>query len=135
MVVPLSIEQLSRDADAIVVGKVVSVTPERRGALIYSMAAIKVEQVVKGDTGPEVTIESLGGRIGDETLAVSGTATYADGERVLVFLKKAGKADAYQTVGVHQGKLSIEHGMVVKYNLSLEALLRRVRSALVEPRK
>jgi hypothetical protein len=135
MVVPLSIEQLSRDADAIVVGKVVAVTAERRGALIYSMARIKVEQAVKGNTLEEVTVESLGGRIGEQVLAVSETTTYAAGERVVVFLRKAEKAEVYHTVGVRQGKLLVQDGMVTAHNLSLEALLRRVRAVLVESGK
>lgn len=135
MAVQLSIEQLAGAADAIVVGKVVAVTAEQRGALIYSMARIKVEQAVKGNNRGEVIVESLGGRIGDQVLAVSETTPYAAGERVVVFLKKAEKAETYHTVGVRQGKLLVQDDVVAGHNLSLEALLRRVRALLVESRK
>lgn len=132
MVIPLSIEQLSRDADVIVVGRVIAVTAERRGALIYSMAKIAVDQAVKGDTGPEIVVESLGGRIGDEVLAVSETATYEAGECAVVFLKKSGRHNVYTTLGAHQGKLLVRDGRVGAHNLSLTALLERVRAALGE---
>jgi hypothetical protein len=130
MVIPLSLEQLSRDADVIAVGRVVAVTAERRGPLIYSLAKIAVEQAVKGDAGTEITIESAGGRIGNEVFAVSEAATYEPGERVVVFLKKSEKRNIYTTLGAHQGKLLVRDGRVDAQGLSLAALLERVRATL-----
>jgi hypothetical protein len=135
MPVPVSLEQLARDADLIVVGNVAAVFAERRGESIYSLARIKVEQVVKGQPPPEVTVESLGGRIGDQVLAVSGGVTYAAGERVVVFLKKAEKSGVYQTAGLRQGRLMVQGDMVLGHNQSLEMFLHRVRGVLTETAK
>jgi hypothetical protein len=135
MPVPVTIEQLARDADLVVVGNVAAVSAERRGELIYSLARIKVEQVVKGQPSTEITVESLGGRVGDQVLAVSGGVAYAAGERVVVFLKKAEKSGTYQTAGLRQGKLLVQGDMVLGYNQSLEVFLRRVRAVLGETAK
>ncbi len=52
---------------------------------------------------------------------------YQAGERVQVFLKKAGGDDYYQTVGVFQGKFLIKEETVVSNKMSVEDFIKKVR--------
>ena len=53
-----------------------------------------------------VTVRTPGGFVDNVGLAVDGTAQFADGERVVLFLARSG--DVYQPVGMVFGKYSVE---------------------------
>src|SRR5688572_13294120 len=87
---PLSIAELTRRADVIVVGDVVSA----RGAWDATRTSIStriemaVAETLKGAAAPVIAFSQLGGRVGDLVTTVAGASTFDAGERVLVFLER-----------------------------------------------
>jgi len=93
---------LTRSADQIIVGDVLSVTAvwDRDHRNIYSTVEIGVRETWKGAapaTG-KIVIRHLGGSVGEIEMAVLGEVSFAAGERSVLFLRDA------HTVGMAQGK-------------------------------
>lgn len=114
----LSLEDLVGRADHIVVA-----VPEEKqsrrhddGRLIVTDVSLRVKQVLKGSSKAEgvVIATRLGGRIDSVALQVPGEATFAIGERVLVFLRRFGPEGGTQqlrVVGMSQGVMPLaKHG-------------------------
>lgn len=95
-VVPPSFAELIEQADAIYRGTVRSVEsrhvnrPDGQGTFIKTFVTVAVERTLKGAAREEVTLEFLGGTVGDETLAVQGMPQFAVGDREFVFVQKNG---------------------------------------------
>jgi hypothetical protein len=95
-VVPPSFAELVADADAIYRGTVTAVTsrhvarPDGQGAVIKTFVTVRIEKVLKGAERPEVTLEFLGGTVGDESLVVQGMPKFAVGDREFVFVQRNG---------------------------------------------
>jgi hypothetical protein len=59
---------------------------------------------------PTVTVTTIGGKIGNTVLRVSGMPQFQTGENAILFLERSG---AYTTVvGLNQGKFRIANGEV-----------------------
>src|SRR5688572_15986612 len=75
-VVPPSFAELVGEADAIYRGRVTSVQarrverPDGEGSLIKTFVTFAVERVLKGPEQTQITLEFLGGTVGEETMAV-----------------------------------------------------------------
>lgn len=113
VIVPLSVEEMSREAAAVVRGKVVS----RQGAWdeeqrrIYTYTEVQVSETLhaKGSVPPTLVIRTLGGEVGNIGMKVSGTPQMTPGEEVLLFLRiDALDASQFQVIGMAQGKYRIE---------------------------
>ena len=107
----LSLADLTRQADAIVIGTVGEGRSlrERGSDQIWTDTAISVEAVVKGkDTPSRLTLRQQGGQIGDEAMRVDGNARLVKGQRALLFLKV--QKGLYFTVGMELGKFDITSG-------------------------
>ncbi len=95
-VVPPSFAELVADADAIYRGTVSAVEarrvarPDGQGAIIKTFVTVRIEKVLKGPERPEVTLEFLGGTVGDESLVVQGMPKFATGDREFVFVQRNG---------------------------------------------
>ena len=95
-VVPPSFPELVGEADAIYRGRVTSVQarrverPDGEGSVIKTFVTLAVERVLKGPERTEVTLEFLGGTVGDETMSVSGMPKFNLGAREIVFVQKNG---------------------------------------------
>jgi hypothetical protein len=94
-VVPPSFSELVQDADAIYRGRVAAVQARRSprpdgGSVINTFVTLTVERVLKGPAQTEVTLEFLGGTVGDETLEVSGMPKFSVGAEEYVFVQKNG---------------------------------------------
>ena len=94
-VIPPSFPELVEEAEAIYRGRVSHVEARRveqsEGvSVIKTFVTVAVERVLKGPDRSEVTLEFLGGAVGDETLTVTGMPVFAVGDREFVFVQKNG---------------------------------------------
>jgi hypothetical protein len=136
LMVGLSTEELTKDSEVIIVGKVESVESmwSKDGKTIISRAHIIVNEVIKGEQSKEkITVEYLGGEIGDLGLKVSDIRPLKKGEETLLFLKSKkdqrrggeislslGEEEVYQITGNAQGHYTIDHqGVARKGGFSL----------------
>ena len=109
--VPSSVEELARDADAVVRGRVVSktarFTPDHRR--IFTWVEVEPSSVWAGTAKGRVTVLVPGGVVGDIGQRVDGMPAFAQGEDVVVFLSGA-EAGAFRVTGLAQGKFSVKDG-------------------------
>src|SRR5690349_11947899 len=84
----LSMEDLAKKADAIVLGTVTQQESawDAQHTAIYTDVTLAVEQVLTGSPGEVVTLRVAGGVVGDIGMRTSNDATFRAGERVIVFL-------------------------------------------------
>ena len=68
-----------------------------------------VNQMVKGTPSPTLSLEFLGGQVGDRGLKVPGVPRFAPGERYLIFSYAPDKAMVCPILGFDQGALRIVH--------------------------
>ncbi len=102
----LALDGLVAQADTIVVGRVLDRASHFEGTRILTAVHIQADAVLKGSPPTIVTVMVLGGEVDGIAQQVSGMAAFEPGERVALFLARQG--DAFQTVGLAQGKLRIE---------------------------
>jgi hypothetical protein len=108
----LTFDDLVAKADAIVLGQVVDSrtywTTDKK--LILTTYTVQVGERLKGSVPQTVTVTTVGGRIGNTILHVSGMPEFQPGENAVVFLERSG---SYTTVvGLNQGKFRISNGEV-----------------------
>jgi hypothetical protein len=101
----LDLVELTTGADRIVVADVLSVQAAWDSAhrTIHTTIEISVRENWKGETpaGGRLTIRQPGGTVGEIEMTVRGMATFAVGERTLLFLRRS------QVMGMSQGKRSL----------------------------
>lgn len=104
VLIPLELGQLSREAHAIVRGRVVDVdsrwTDDRRG--VETRVTLDVESSLKGTLGSTVTFRVPGGRVGRVRSVVMGAPHFSRDERVIVFLGHRGPSVPH-LLGLGQG--------------------------------
>lgn len=129
----ISPEDLSREADVIVIGDIKEV--ESRWSLgrtaINTYATLSVEKYIKGTGKETLTIITEGGSKWGFSVWVEDTPEFTKNEKVLVFLKQAGHE--FSVVGWAQGKYIVENGEVRDISgekTSLKDFLRRVEDAI-----
>lgn len=105
---PLSLETLTRQADVVLQGKVLSKTCLRDAAgRIYTRVELEVLDVWKGAiSGTPLVLVHGGGILGDKQSSVAGQAHYAVGEEVVAFLVRNERGEAV-TLGLMQGKFQV----------------------------
>lgn len=95
-VVPPSFPELVEKADAIYRGRVVHVESRRvdradgQGQVIKTFVTVAIERALKGAERQEVVLEFLGGKVGEESLMVSGMPQFTIGQRDIVFVQRNG---------------------------------------------
>jgi hypothetical protein len=108
----LSFDDLVSKSEIIVSGQVTDSRTYRTsdGKLILTSYTVQVGETIKGKTPPTVTVTTVGGRIGNTILRVSGMPQFQAGENTVLFLERSG---AYTTVvGLNQGKFSVSNGEI-----------------------
>jgi len=108
----LDLEALVKKARTIVVGKVLESRTywSADGKFILTDYTIEVDENLKGQGMRSVAVTTVGGKIGDLELHVSGMPAFQKGEQAVVFIEQSG---AYQTVvGLGQGKFTVTNGDV-----------------------
>jgi hypothetical protein len=131
--VRLSLEQLTQDADLIILGTVEGVESELVTGKIFSFATISVKSKIKGEseaTQNKIIIKFPGGTVGDLAMKVEDSPGYEKGEKVLIFLRKIPNQPYYRTVGASQGKFLIKDHIVLKENTSLDQFLEKIQSIM-----
>ena len=132
-IVPADLGELSRDAIAIVRGRVAAVdgrwTDDRRG--IETIVTLEVESYLKGSFGPLLRFRVPGGELGRFRSIVVGAPEFVVDQRVVVFLGARGPTIPF-IVGFNQGVFRVAEngsGWIVTppANLPAAANVRVVR--------
>jgi hypothetical protein len=111
LAVPASVEDLARSSQAVVRGRVTSVTSrwsddQRR---IFTYVDITPSSVWRGAPPARVTVIVPGGIVGPIGQRVDGAPAFTKGEEVVVFLAEA-EERAFRVTGLAQGKFSVQDG-------------------------
>jgi hypothetical protein len=112
-VVPPTFPELVSEADAIYRGHVTGVEARHvarpdGSAVIKTFVTVAVERTLKGTAQNDITLEFLGGRIGDETLQIAGTPQFNVGDYGILFVQGNGRQFAPLARFTH-GRYRIEH--------------------------
>jgi hypothetical protein len=106
VVEPLNISELAAESHRVVRATVVAryVLPHRgdRGE-IYTRVELQVREYLLGDGPGQITVQQLGGQIGDLRMVISGNAEFEVGQEVIVFLDYAPEFELHYVVGLAQG--------------------------------
>ena len=109
-VVPIDLKSLARAAELIVIGTVVSTRGELDATRqrVFTVIEVRTDEVLKGTArGPTVCFRQLGGEAGGVASVMSDSASFAPGERVLLFLARD-QEQRLRLVGGFQGKYTLE---------------------------
>lgn len=108
VMLPLSIKELSHQADIIVQGVVTNkVCLQDEAGRIYTRVDLQITETLKGkEVGDSMSVVHGGGTLGDRRVEVSGQVEYGIGQEVLAFLVLNPKGQAV-TLGLCQGKFEI----------------------------
>jgi len=109
-VVAPTFEEMVDRADLVFVGKVASSRADWRTAgtnrVIFTRVEFENEETLKGKAGASLTLQFLGGTVGDMTLQVADVPRFNAGDRVLLFVEGNG-AQFCPLVGVFHGKFGL----------------------------
>lgn len=109
-----SLEQLSQEADTIVVGTItrqVSTWNDQHTA-IRTDVTVTVEEHIKGWRAVELTFRVAGGTVGGVGMRTSNDPAFRDGDRVILFLHTAGIPATL--VGRSQGAYVVHDEKVIR---------------------
>ena len=108
----LGLDELSRTADVVVHGHVEHQEsmwgPQR--SRIYTVTKVRVSETLKGDATKDrvLTVRQLGGTVDGISQIIAGNAKLADGEEVIVFLRRDPEEPLHYVVGMAQGKYTVD---------------------------
>ena len=109
VLVPASVTELTRDAGAIVRGRVIAAearfTPDRRA--IETLVTVDAERTLKGSLGATVQFLVPGGTLGRYRSILVGAPELVAGQRVVVFLGWHGPSYPY-LLGLSQGIFRVQ---------------------------
>lgn len=144
----LDLEKMVKRSQSIIAGTVTGMRTYWTGGgkLILTDYTIEVDESIKGATKRTIAITTIGGKIGDIELHVSGMPSFQKGETAVVFIETAG---TFQTVlGLEQGKFTISNNEVSNsvsglsfpdgrpgnsLKMPLQTLKARIRTFLSKP--
>jgi hypothetical protein len=119
ILVKLSPEEITKQSDEIIVGTVKSLQTVKAPSNfrageedIVTNAVISVEKYLfnpKDLSSSEITVQTVGGTIGDQTMIMEDSPTFKEGQRVVVFLRQ-GKNNTFIVFGGPQGKYTVNNG-------------------------
>jgi hypothetical protein len=129
----ISVEDLTKEADVIVIGDIKEVNSSWNlwRTMVYTYSSVSVEKYIKGTGSETLTIITEGGTVEDSGMWVEDTPGFTKNEKVLVFLKKAGRE--FRVAGLVQGKYIVENEELRDRSgekVSLNDFLRRVEDAI-----
>jgi hypothetical protein len=113
VMIEVPLEDLTREADAIVHGVVTRVGTRmvaRRGSLDpHTVVWIDVQEWLKGSGGRRVRLRELGGVGRTAGLAIDGVPRYTAGEEVIVFIEARGRTP--RTLALAQGRFVVRRNV------------------------
>ena len=128
----LSLEELVRKADTIVLGTVTQQESawDAQHTAIYTKVTLAVEHVLVGPSMQAVTLQVAGGTVGGVGMRTSNDAVFREGERVIVCLDTS--AIPGSVVGLQQGKFLVQDDTVRRADKtwSLDAFIAVVRAVV-----
>lgn len=85
--------ELAQTSDMVIVAAVQAVTTrwdttEHGDEVIIATVAIEIEEILKGDPAGFLTIESIGGTVGNDSMDVAHIPVLRPGDRAVLFLKR-----------------------------------------------
>jgi len=94
-VIPPSFDALVNQSDYIIRSRVKSVSMEKRpvsqGVKIITRVELEVLELIAGSPPSNVTLELLGGKVGDEELLVEGMPRFIEGDEDILFVRDNGR--------------------------------------------
>lgn len=109
-VIAPSFEQLVGRADLVFTGQAVAQRAEWKDIngrnSIVTLITFRVEQVHKGQAGRTVTLQFLGGQVGDVALEVAEMPKFGAGERAVLFVEGNG-ASVSPIIGFYHGRFPL----------------------------
>ena len=126
MVMKLDDEAMVNQAETVVTGTVTSMRSEwnKERTRIFTYITITPSNFLKSDGSPdEIVIKEPGGEVGEIGMFVEGSSVFEEGEEVLLFLKR-GRKGFHRTVGLSQGKFSIQSDPVTQRKILLKKRAR-----------
>jgi hypothetical protein len=110
--------KLTESSDLIIVGNVSEINSKWENGNIWTYVTVRSSQTLKGDNKfSEITIRSLGGRVGEISQIISGGPKFEVGEVLLGFLEKDKTAErVYYCIGGKFGKYKFQEGEWVQNN-------------------
>ncbi|MFQ6093913.1 MAG: hypothetical protein ACE5OR_14780 [bacterium] len=130
--VKIPLENLVKEADYIVVGKVTEMRSawDADGRWIRTYVTISVDRLIKGPSlRREFVISYIGGVVGQIGLWLSDTPAFKPGQHVLVFLQPDGRG-TFKVTGRYQGKFTVEENRIVEQNAAADAFLKRIKTIM-----
>jgi hypothetical protein len=108
--IPRTLTELAAGSDLIFVGRCEAVSSHWNAdhTLILTASRFRVSRIIKGQPGDSITLEELGGTVGDTTLHVSDVPRYAVGEELLLCVHRT-PLGRWETFGAGQGRFEIVH--------------------------
>lgn len=109
---PMSGQELTQEADLIVVGRCTEVTSRWFDRSLVTLVTVAVGDNLKGDAATQITVAVPGGVDPDRPLPIAvtvpGAPVIAEGDDLLLFLDPvAGLASTFQVLGLSQGAFPI----------------------------
>src|SRR5881394_574761 len=109
-VIPPTFEEMTDRAELIFLGKVVSSHVEMRtvgtNRVIFTLVEFEKQEVLKGEAGVSVTLQFLGGTVGDVTLEIASVPKFKPGDREFLFVE-GNRVQFCPLVGVFHGKFGV----------------------------
>ncbi len=104
----MDLDQLIAHSGRIIVGRCLSVESRwnAKRTLILTYSQFEVQQDLKGNSPPVVTVVTIGGNVGDRVQAVAGMPSFSAGQEALLFLENT-RQQYWLPVGLEQGHFRI----------------------------
>ncbi len=108
---PATVEQLAREADAVVRGRVAGMASgwAADGRHVVTRVTLRVSKVLRGAAGGEVVLEVAGGVAGGFGQRVDAAPVFEPGEEAVVFLRRVA-GGRWLVHGMAQGKFRVAGG-------------------------
>ena len=112
--IKMSLEELSTQADTIVLGTIASQTSawDTHTGSIYTDVTLTAHESIKGLSDEEITFRITGGVVGEIGMRTSNDPVFQNGERVVIFLNT--EETPATVVGLHQGKYTVSNETVTR---------------------
>jgi len=111
-VVPPSFEELVNESDYVVRATVKTVTSEWRiqggSRHIFSKVELDVREVIKGTPPTPLVLEMLGGKVGQDAMAIAGAPKFEPGQEDILFIQGNGR-NIFPLFAIMHGRYPILH--------------------------
>lgn len=121
VMIPLDLNQLTDQADKIVLGHCINKRVYQTGKMIWTEYTFQVYEVLKGEGIKEVKIRQPGGELNGNGVMVPGTASFSPFEENLLFLDKE-KEGSRDLVGWAQGRFKVYYDEKTKSKYTFQNL-------------